>query len=563
MDMFYALTRRGAVAVCILLSACAAADPSGAANFPASGGAYGSFLAARYADAQNDPAVASQYYTRALRQDPGNQALIAEGFLAALLAGSPQAETLGPQVPNNALAAMLRGNRAALNGNFSAAAVVFGALPQDELAGLIKPLLLAWTQFGRGDAQGAMAGLAPYFNSGAFGAVYVLNAAMIADAAHDNKDAAQFYAAVSTGTPNLRLAQILASFYARQGRTLQAESMFAALVAAHPDLQIALPALQAQMEQPVISTPAQGLAEAYLTLAGSLDQPSQTFLRTTFLRFALLLRPDLTAARLLLASSQAGGDPNAPSSPAQLRMALDTLQPIPPTDALYAPTALQEANLLAALNQPNDAVALLNKLLVQAPADPGLLANAGDVLRAANQCQEAMPYYSKAIAAAGSPPPAGAWALYFDRGICEDQLGDWGKAQPDVQQALALSPNQPYLLNYLAYTWALRGENLDQAQAMLQQAIGLDPNDGAVLDSLGFVEMKQGRAKPAVALLTQAVQLDPDDAEVNAHLGDAFWQEGQKLQANYQWQRALALHPDAKLKAKIEGDLQKYFAPPA
>ena len=100
-------------------------------------------------------------------------------------------------------------------------------------------------------------------------------------------------------------------------------------------------------------------------------------------------------------------------------------------------------------------------------------------------------------------------------------------AQPDMLQALALSPNQPYVLNYLGYSWALRGEKLDKAQAMLQEAAGLDPNDGAVIDSLGYVDLRQGRYQGRRStLLTQAVELDPDDAEVNAHLGDAFWQAG-------------------------------------
>ena len=90
----------------------------------------------------------------------------------------------------------------------------------------------------------------------------------------------------------------------------------------------------------------------------------------------------------------------------------------------------------------------------------------------------------------GTPAPAAAWALYFDRGICEDQLGNWAAAEPDIKQALALSPDQPYVLNYLGYSWALHGEHLDQAQAMLQRAVSLDPNDGAVLDSLGFIDLR-------------------------------------------------------------------------
>jgi len=548
--------RRGVVGACILLGACAAVDPPPVAP----DNAYGAFLAARYADSQNDPAAATGFYAVALRADPGNRALVAEGFLAALLAGSKQADRLAAQVPDNALAEMLRGNQAALDGDFGQAEAAYATLPRDDLAGLIKPVLLAWAQFGQGDAAGAVASLRPVFNNPQFGTVFLLNAALIADAAHDQMGAAALYAQVNGQAPNLRLAQILASWEARSGQAGAAAQELSALVAAHPDLAVALPGLQAQVQAPVIGTAAQGLAEAYLTLAGSLGQPQQGFLRTTFLRFALGLRPDLTAARLLLARVQAGG--NAPTQ-AQLAQALATLQPIGPSDALYAPASLQEADLLAALNRPADAVALLDQLIAANPGDPDLLAQAGDVLRNTGNYDGAEGYYDRALTAAGQPEPAGAWTLYFDRGICEDETGDWTAAQADMQAALNLSPNQPYVLNYLAYSWALRGERLNEAHDMLQEAVGLDPNDGAVIDSLGYVDLRQGHTKAAMALLTQAVELDPDDAEVNAHLGDAFWQAGESLQADYQWQRALALKPDPKLRAQIDGKIKQFFAPPA
>ncbi len=558
MNKLSVFSRRGAVVVCIMLSGCVA-GPSGAAGDPASDRAYGAFLAARYADSQHNPAVATQYYTQALRLEPNNPQLAAEGFLAALLAGSQQAQTLAAQVPDNALAAMLRGNQAALDGDYAAAGHIYASLPQDDLIGLIKPLLLAWAEFGSGNAQRALAGLEPYFGTGVFSPIYVLNAALMADAAHDDTDAARLYAQAAKGPTNLRLAEVLASWHTRQNQPEQAARDLAVLLAAHPDLQIALPQLQAQLDKPVIHTPEQGLAEAYLTLAGSLNQPSQAFLRTTLLRFALMLRPDLTAARLLLANAQLGSGARAAPTPIQMQNALATLQPVPPDDPLYGPSAVQQASLLAALNRPDEAAALLDKLITMNPNDPDLMANAGDVWRNANQPAKALPYYNRALAALGQPVPASAWALYFDRGICEDQLGDWAAAEPDIKQALALSPNQPYVLNYLGYSWALHGEHLDQAQAMLQQAISLDPNDGAVLDSLGYIDLRRGHTRQAVALLTQAVELDPDDAEVNAHLGDAFWQDHQALQADFQWQRALTLKPGAKLKAEIAGKLQKHF----
>jgi tetratricopeptide (TPR) repeat protein len=580
--------RRGAAALCILLSACAAGplnplNSLGGAGKP--GPAYGAYLAARYADDTGDPAQAAKYYRIALHAAPDNQELIAEGFMAGVLSGDASATTLATRQPHNVLATMLLGNHAAMTGDFVTAQADFTALPQDDLTGLIQPLLIAWTQYGQGNEQAALNGLGPYFNNGNFGAVYVLNAALIADAAGDTRNAAQLYGAVDGSQPNLRMAQILASWYTRQGQPGQAMAELSALIAVHPDLAIAVPAMEMQLGKPVISSATDGMAEAYLTLAGSLTQPQAALLRIAFLRFALGLRPDLTAARLLLADTQTGADnTSTPPTPVQLQNALDTLAPVRKSDPLYAPAALQQATLLAALNRTDEAVALLTGLLVNAPHDPTLLSTIADTLRQGSQYAAAIPYYTQAIAAltapagsspvapAGSAPaapagsaPAGpnlppsAWTLYFDRGICEDQLGRWDQALPDMQMALKLSPSQPYVLNYMAYSWAVHGQNLAEAKTMLAKAVALDPNDGAVIDSLGYVEMKLGDTQQAITLLTQAVQLSADDAEVNGHLGDAFWQAGRPLQADFQWQRALSLHPDAKLKAELQGKITAHF----
>jgi Flp pilus assembly protein TadD len=381
------------------------------------------------------------------------------------------------------------------------------------------------------------------------------------------KDAAALYSAADAGdqSPNLRLAQILASWKARQGNIQAGREELTAMAAAHPSLSLALPNLQSQIAEPVLSNATDGLAEAYLSVAGSLDQPAQTLLRVTFLRFALDLRPNLAAARLLLSNIESSGDPNNPNAtvPAnQLQQALAILMPIPATDPLYAPAALQEADLMAALGQTAQAVTLLDQLAAANPGSIDPLQEAGDILRDNGQFAQAVLYYDRAIAALPSPAPAAAWSLYYDRGISKDRTGDWAAAEPDIQQALALSPNQPYVLNYLGYTWALRGENMAQAHAMLTQAVGLDPNEGAIIDSLGFVDLRQGDTGAAVKLLTEAVEMDPDDAEINAHLADAFYAAGEKLQADYQWHRALALNPDPKLQAEIQGKLKQFLAPP-
>lgn len=559
MHIFSSFGRIVVLAASVLLSACVAgANPGAPVAIARPNPGWGAFLAARYAESIGDSANAARFYMTALKADPQNPQLLQDGFLAGLMAGSPVASRLAPRLPDDALAALLRGNDAAMDGDYAAAEQFYKTLPKDELTSLIQPLLLAWMQYGQGHEQAAQTLLQSFFNSGAFGPVYVLNAALIADAAGDTAKAAQLYGAMQGATPNLRVAQILASWYARQGDEARADAILMALARAHPDLAITLPQLRAQMHQPVVVTPEQGLAEAYLIMAASLSEPRALFLRTVFLRFALELRPDLSPARLILASSMLETNrPNAKPSAVQINNALAVLSPIQPQDPLYATATVQEASLTAQLGKPDAAITLLAPLLADHPDDPGLLAVAGGIRRDAHQCNLAIPYYQKAIALLGSSPPAASWPVFFDRGVCEDALGNWPAAEPDLQQALSLAPDQPYVLNYLAYRWAQQGQRLNQAWQMLLQAAALDPNDPALLDSLGFVALKRGETKQALILLTEAVQLDPSNAVINAHLGDAFHQAGQPLQAIYQWDRALNLGPDASLKAALKQQIEQ------
>ena len=53
------------------------------------------------------------------------------------------------------------------------------------------------------------------------------------------------------------------------------------------------------------------------------------------------------------------------------------------------------------------------------------------------------------------------------------------------QEAIFFKPDYADACNNLAYRWADRGENLEQARAMLEKAVRLKPKNAAFLDSLG------------------------------------------------------------------------------
>jgi hypothetical protein len=51
--------------------------------------------------------------------------------------------------------------------------------------------------------------------------------------------------------------------------------------------------------------------------------------------------------------------------------------------------------------------------------------------------------------------------------------------------------------------------------------------------------------------LERAVDLKPSDPVINDHLGDAYWRVGRKLEAQFQWNHARDLNPDADDLPKI------------
>ena len=537
-----------------LLSACAAADPPANAVNAAAGrstptGVFGRLLCGQFAMAQAEPNIAADEYLKALAVSPNNQELVQRAFLAAAMSGRPEAVELARQLPDNQVAELVLGNAAARAGHWQAAEQRFRALPQQGLTQLLQPLLLAWAQQGAGHTDAALATLRPYTEGARFRGVFALHAAIIADLAGRTQEAARLYDAAQSDSPlmNLRLAQILASWQARSGHPQQARHLLTTLGQAAPDLAIAVRDLVGATARPPITQATDGIAEAYLALAGALRVQNAGNLATLMLRMALDLRPDLTAARLLGAEILAGDHHET--------AALQMLASVPRNDPLSPLVRLRRAALNDRLGRSDEAIQALQRLASDYRGNPLPLIIEGDILRAGQRFQEAAKVYSRVIAGIGQPSRAD-WGVFYSRGIAYEQAHDWPKAEADFRRALQLSPDQPAVLNYLGYSWADMSEHLPQARRMIEQAMERRPNDGAITDSLGWVMLRQGETADAVVILERAAELEPEDATINAHLGDAYWAAGRKLEAQYQWRRALTLNPTPDDVAKLEAKLQ-------
>ena len=534
-----------------LISASLLALPAiGRAEPPAAPtGLYGDFLRARFAAVQADSATAAEEYLRALEQSPGQIDLLRPAFRASALSSRPEAAGLARLLPGERDAQLYLAALAARLGDWDGVAARARALPHDELSEVLRPILLAWSEQARGHTDEALAILKPG-QDGPVRAIFVLHAGLVADLAGRGAEAAQDFqkAESSFEVPSLRLAETLASFDMRHGRPGDASRVLARAAESAPAIGLALPALLAQASRPVVSSAADGLAEAYLAAAASFRLSDQGETSLLLLRLALDLRPDLAPARLLAADLL-----EVRHHPEGARRLLDG---IATGDALAPLARLHRAALMQREGNIAEAVAELDALARECPDDTLPLEQKAALLQSTGRIAEAAAALDQAIARLPAQPQASAWTLLFARAVVRDQEHDWAGSEADLLRALELSPEQPAALNYLGYSWAEKGVHLAEARRMIEKAAQLQPNDGAIVDSLGWVMLREGDAQGAVRLLERATELRPDDATINGHLGDAYAATGRRLEAEYQWRRALLLHPEdaeaARLRMKLD-----------
>lgn len=557
-DRHQALPARRVILLALsLLSGCAAAEPgqepSSAARraaSPVAASDAGAFLAGRAAGEQGDLDVAAEAFLDVLATDPGNVEVQQQAFLACLLVGRPEAIGLAQAQPGNPIAQMLLGDRDAKRGEWAAAERRFAALPTQGMTQILQPLLLAWAQAGSGRTDQALATLRPLMTGDRFRSVYVFHAALIADLGQRDPEAGRLYAAARAAfpTPNLAVTRAEASWMARHGDAEGARRMLEALVASSPDFAIVLPGLTRHVADPVVRTATAGMAEAYVALAASLQGQDAAEPAALLLRLALDLRPELSGAKLLAAEVDEQAH--------RTQIALATLQSVGADDPLAPLADLRRAGLLQRVGRSDEALAVLGRLAAAAPDRPEPWLMRGAVLRGAHRYAEAIAAYNEGIDRVKQPTREN-WVIFFERGIALERAGRWPEAEADFNHALALEPDEPSVLNYLGYSWAEQGQNLARAHQMIERAATLRPNDGAILDSLGWVMLRQGDVPGAVRNLERAVELEPEDATINGHLGDAYMAAGRKLEATFQWRRALTLNPDPDESIRIAGRLRE------
>ncbi len=505
--------------------------------------ASGAYLAAREADRAGDYAAVVEYGPRALLADPQNASLL-EGVVVANLglgrveAAVPVAGRLAEIEAQNQIAGLVLLAAAIREENWP---MVDERLKVGASVGLLMDdMIRAWSAVGAGRMNDAVAHFDALIDSGPGGQPALIQKALALALVGDYEGAAAIFGGSETvlrlnRAGVLAFVQVLSQLERNPDAVDVIEKAFPGTE--DPELVTLLAELRAGKPIPftAIEGPRAGIAQLFYEVGESLRGETDPALVLLYARIAGYLDPGHVGATLVVAQVL--------DEMERYDLAAEAYGAVPDSSPSWPQAQLGRAAALKALDQVDEAIAVLTSAVQLHPDSPVLHAAIGDALRGEQRYAAATPHYDAAIALFSQERPA-QWRVWFARGITYERRGEWENAEADFRKALELSPDQPSVLNYLGYSLVERRENLDEALDMIKRAVVEQPYDGYIRDSLGWVFYRLGRYDDAVEEMERAVELLPLEPVLNDHLGDTYWAVGRLREARFQWKRALSFVTD-------------------
>ncbi|WP_432383661.1 tetratricopeptide repeat protein [Duganella sp. P38] len=231
----------------------------------------------------------------------------------------------------------------------------------------------------------------------------------------------------------------------------------------------------------------------------------------------------------------------------------------------YVPAQLQLSTLYMRQNKLDKALAVARQLQRQPDNAAAGYSMEGDLL-SATQPQPALAAYERAFALQPTTRLMIRQHILLSqagrRATADERMARWLQGRPaDVEAAhylaesalfykeygaavrqlrvvLAQQPRDVAALNNLAYAYQQQQD--PQARATAEQALQLDGRNPAVLDTLGWILLQEGKHERGVQLLKQAVTQSPDAPSYRYHLAYGLFQAGDRGQARKELDQALS-----------------------
>ena len=510
----------------------------------------GSYLAGQHAQRHKDWNKAAEYMGRVLKREKDNPDLQKHGMILSMAAGNVEesiaiAKNVIVEDPSNILAVLFTSLEAIKKEDYAGAIEVFDKIERGNLTAFIVPALRLWAKAGQDNFD---------ISNLSENSFYAYQSLLVGLYLNKKEEALAFADKAFNAQENdLRDLEKYADAFLAFGKIQKALSIYNLLEEqnyASAELKDKIKrlqnsqALKKPIEMPDVSSAKDGIALVFQDMAEILLREFSDDSATIFAQMSAYLNPSLSKNYAMIGEVY--------KRHKRYEDAIEILQKIDDKDETYSKVQRQVAQLYSEQDKDEQAIEILNKLY-KSHDDIEALVQIGDIYRYKEEYEKAEETYSS-ILKKWDETPAEYWHVLYARGMCLERLKKFDKAEVDLKKALEFQPNNPYVLNYLGYSWVDQGIHLDKSLKMIATAVSILPNDGYITDSLGWVYYKMEKYEASVPHLERAVALLPYDATINDHLGDAYWQVGRRNEAKFQWQRALNYNEnkDEELKQQIE-----------
>lgn len=228
--------------------------------------------------------------------------------------------------------------------------------------------------------------------------------------------------------------------------------------------------------------------------------------------------------------------------PAAMRL----LQAISPSNEFYVESQRYLAVLTARRGNLNEAITILQDRLKERPNVKEWLLTISLLYEEAEKLNEADAWLKKAEDLYSNDTQ-----VMFQRIMLLDKQGQKEQAIQLAKKLLEIDSQDAMAMNYIGYSYAEQGINLDEAEKLIKNAIALEPDDGYITDSLGWVHFKKKEFDQALVNLKRAHELIPDDPTIIEHLGDVFSAKGMYDDARKMYVKALELTKNSSDKERL------------
>lgn len=360
-------------------SSVAYAETSARADVELSQSLSGSYLAGRFARAENDTGRAASYYGNALMFDPASDMLLEQAVLMEASQGNWDravrlAEGLAELEPQHRMARMFLGLGAFKTKDWKKAEEHFKAASSGPIGELTSSLAMAWIKLAAGKTSEAL-NVLQVPKQAEWAQFYLrYHRALVADAAGRKSEARSTFERV----------------FKQDGRTLRTALAYVRSLAHAGDLRAARAALKDHLNKTqgdghplaralqqelqagkkidlLVTTPTDGLAEVFYGLGESLIGEGAIGVGVVYLQMALFVAPEHPFALAALA--------NAYEANKQYQDAIDVYDRIPKGSPLEPAIEIRKAFNLNSLDRPDDARAVLERLLGDTPDPAGTQSN--------------------------------------------------------------------------------------------------------------------------------------------------------------------------------------------